>query len=102
EKSAGIRTDRFRAQDQSHSNLPSSSRYRTSASRVGPDSRTPIGLHYDGSVVQESTQSDEDDFEVQELEIQLQIAKLKRQQKALKAKRAQRSRQQDTSGGESV
>ncbi|OCK79046.1 hypothetical protein K432DRAFT_355692 [Lepidopterella palustris CBS 459.81] len=67
--------------------------HRTSTNYDRPDhwSDSRAVEDYDDNFNPESTQPDVDDLEVQELEIQLKMAKLKRQQKALRARYVQPS-----------
>jgi hypothetical protein len=77
---AYLRTDSYTPQAPKY-------KHRTSTNYDRPDHRFASKAieDYDDNLDPESAQPDVDDLKVQELEIQLEIAKLKRQQKALRA-----------------
>jgi len=59
--------------------------------------RSNVSLESTHKASREEDEGSDEDLEIQELELKLQMAKLKRRQKALKAKRANRSHRRDTS-----
>ncbi|KAF2258339.1 hypothetical protein CC78DRAFT_621906 [Lojkania enalia] len=93
-RSPSIRTDQFQNQIHEGARVSPTPIQRT-IQHVGPVSVRPYAIHSDTSVASHDYQSDEDDLEVEELEIKLQMAKLRRQQKALNAERARRHRERN-------
>jgi hypothetical protein len=78
------RMDEYQPQNQGDSD--SSDDYPAPPSLIQSSSPTPFKADcVKGRALARHIQSDEEDIEVQELEIQLQVAKLKQQHKRLKA-----------------
>ena len=81
----------------------SSGHYQGPPHLIKPSSPMPVKAgRVKSRVPTGHVQSDEDDLEVQELEIQLQMAKLKQQHKRLKAKRGQKLQLRDASDDDFV